>query len=202
MEIHQTQFIGSFPKVGACPPPEKPEYAFIGRSNVGKSSLINMLTGRREIARTSKTPGKTQLLNFYLVDDSWYLVDLPGYGYARISKKKRQDWERMIRAYLLNRFNLQCAFVLIDANIPPQEVDVAFINWLGEMGISFVIVFTKADRQKNETDLGANVAAFRTTLLEYWNELPQQFITSSRKREGREAILTFIDAVNADFQID
>lgn len=202
MTIKHTKFIGSFPKVGQCPADTRPEYAFIGRSNVGKSSLINLLTGRREIARTSKTPGKTQLLNYYLVNDEWYLVDLPGYGYARISKRKREEWERMIRAYLLNRPNLQCAFVLVDANIPPQKIDVDFINWLGEIRVPFVLVYTKTDRIKHEEDLQKNLTAIRAELLQYWNELPQQFITSARRGEGKEEILTFIEEINANFEID
>lgn len=202
MKINHTVFIGSYPKVGQCPRDERPEYAFIGRSNVGKSSLINMLAGRKEIARISKTPGKTQLLNYYLVNDEWYLVDLPGYGYAQISKRKRQEWERMIRAYLLNRMNLQCAFVLVDANIPPQQIDVEFINWLGEIRVPFVIVFTKTDRLRIQEKLESNLAAIRTELLQYWNELPQQFITSSRRGEGREEILSFIEQINANYDIE
>ncbi len=196
MEIHQIAFAGSYPAESQCPKDEKPEYAFIGRSNVGKSSLINMLTGRKELARTSKKPGKTQLLNFFLVDGSWYLVDLPGYGYAKISKRKRREWEKMIQGYLVKRSTLQCAFVMIDANIPPQKIDIEFVNWLGEMRVPFVLVFTKTDRPK-PPQLEANIEAFRAALEEYWASLPQQFITSSRSGAGRRELLDFIGQVNA-----
>jgi len=188
-------FIGSFPNEQSCPSTGKPEFAFIGRSNVGKSSLINMLTDRKNLARVSNTPGKTQLLNYYLVNDEWYLVDLPGYGYAKISKKKRQEWEKMISSYLQRRPALQCAFVLIDANIPPQKIDVEFVNWLGEMQIPFAIIYTKVDRLR-KSDIEPNIQAVQTELLKYWNELPQQFITSSSKTMGREDVLDFIDQIN------
>ena len=199
MEVHHVAFAGSYPTESKCPKDDKPEYAFIGRSNVGKSSLINMLTGRKEIAHTSKKPGKTQLLNFFLVDGSWYLVDLPGYGYAKISRQKRREWETMIQNYLVKRHNLQCAFVLIDANVPPQKNDLEFINWLGEMRVPFVIVFTKADRSKPE-ELKNNSARFQEALYETWEELPKQFSTSSRMGEGRAEILEFIHEVNGKFQ--
>jgi len=197
MEVHHIAFAGSFPTESQCPKDGKPEYAFIGRSNVGKSSLINMLTGRKELARTSKKPGKTQLLNFFLVDGSWYLVDLPGYGYAKISKRKRREWEKMIQGYLVKRATLLCAFVLIDANVPPQKIDIEFINWLGEMRVPFVLVFTKSDRLK-PAELEANIAAFRLALEVYWEPLPQQFVTSSRERTGRQQMLDFIGQVNAE----
>ena len=200
MEIHQVAFAGSYPAESQCPKDQKPEYAFIGRSNVGKSALINMLAGRKEIARTSKKPGKTQLINFFLVDGVWYLVDLPGYGYAKISKKKRRDWEQMIQGYLVKRQTLQCAFVLVDANIPPQKLDVEFINWLGEMRVPFVLVFTKTDRLK-PAELRENIDKFRAALLEFWEELPAQFLTSSRTAEGRTEILSFIEGINAKSRI-
>lgn len=195
MDIKHTAFAGSYPSESQCPADGKPEYAFIGRSNVGKSSLVNMLTGRKNIAHISRTPGKTQLLNYFLVNGEWYLVDLPGYGYARISKRKRREWRRMIEGYLQKRIALQCAFVLVDANVPPQELDIEFINWLGESRIPFVIAYTKTDRLKPE-ELEANIAAMQKALLQHWNELPQQFITSSRQGEGREEILQFINEVN------
>lgn len=195
MEINHVAFAGSYPRETQCPRDEKPEFAFIGRSNVGKSSLINMLCGRKEIAHTSKKPGKTQLINYFLVDGAWYLVDLPGYGYAKISKKKRREWEKMIQDYLVKRPTLQCAFVLIDSKIPPQPIDIEFINWLGEMRVPFVIVFTKTDRPKKK-QLEANIAAFQTALKEHWAELPQQFLTSARKGTGKEEVLSFIKAVN------
>ncbi len=198
MEVKQAAFAGSYPSESQCPRDEKPEYAFIGRSNVGKSSLINMLTGRKNIAHTSRTPGKTQLINYFLVNGNWYLVDLPGYGYARISKRKRKEWSSMIRGYLQKRFFLQCAFVLIDANIPPQQLDMEFINWLGDARIPFVIAYTKADRMKPE-ELEANIQAIQKELLKYWNELPRQFVTSATKQEGKEEILHFIEEVNEQF---
>ena len=198
MEVKQVAFAGSYPTETQCPRDGKPEYAFIGRSNVGKSSLINLLTERKNLAHTSKTPGKTQLLNFFLVNGDWYLVDLPGYGYARISKGKRRQWEIMIQGYLSKRASLQCAFILVDANISPQQLDIEFINWLGEKQIPFVIVFTKSDRLKPE-ELEANINQVQQALLEHWNELPQQFITSAVGREGREDILQFIDGINKKF---
>ena len=195
MDVHNTAFAGSYPTESQCPADGKPEYAFIGRSNVGKSSLVNMLTGRKNIAHTSRTPGKTQLINFFLADGRWYLVDLPGYGYARISKRKRREWRRMIEGYLQKRQSLQCAFILVDANVPPQQIDIEFINWLGEARIPFVIVYTKTDRLKPE-ELESNISAIQQALLQYWQELPQQFITSSVKGEGRDEILQFINEVN------
>ena len=195
MDVHNTAFAGSYPTESQCPADGKPEYAFIGRSNVGKSSLVNMLTGRKNIAHTSRTPGKTQLINFFLADGQWYLVDLPGYGYARISKRKRREWRRMIEGYLQKRQALQCAFILVDANVPPQQNDIEFINWLGEARIPFVIVYTKTDRLKPQ-ELESNISAIQQALLQYWQELPQQFITSSVKGEGRDEILQFINEVN------
>lgn len=196
MEIHLAEFVGSYPHYRACPADDLPEFAFIGRSNVGKSSLINMLCRRNELARTSNKPGKTQLLNLYLVEKTWRVVDLPGYGYARVSKTQRKGWEKMIQDYLIQRPNLQCAFVLIDSNIPPQLIDIEFINWLGEIRVPFVLVFTKTDRLK-PADLESNLAAVRQKLLETWHELPQQFVTSSAKGIGREEILAFIASVTA-----
>ena len=199
MEIKEAEHTGSFPSERQCPKDNKPEYAFIGRSNVGKSSLINMLCNKRNLARVSNTPGKTQLLNYYLINKSWYIVDLPGYGYAKISKKKRHEWEKMIEGYLLHRKNLGCAFVLIDANIPPQLIDIEFINWMGKMQVPFVIVFTKTDRLK-ANEKNKNIEIFNKELLKYWNELPQQFVTSSAKRIGGEAILQFVESVNKEFK--
>ena len=157
-----------------------------------------MLTGRKNIAHTSRTPGKTQLINYYLVNGEWYLVDLPGYGYARISKTKRRQWRKMIEGYLQKRLTLQCAFVLIDANIPPQEKDISFINWLGESRIPFVIVYTKTDRLK-PPEVEENIKKIQEALLQHWQELPRQFITSSIKGEGREEILQFINEVNEQY---
>ncbi len=199
MEHLHSAFAGSYPSIQKCPAGDLPEYAFIGRSNVGKSSLINMLLDRKNLAHTSKKPGKTQLLNFYLINQAWYLVDLPGYGYAKISKSQRKKWRRMIMDYLVQRPNMQCAFVLIDAMIPPQQKDIDFMNELGELHIPFVIAFTKTDRLK-PAQLLANLEAIRAALLEYWQELPQQFVTSAVTGEGREEVLQFIEAVNAEVQ--
>jgi GTP-binding protein len=198
MVIKQAAFAGSYPSEAQCPSDHKPEYAFIGRSNVGKSSLVNMLTDRKNMAHTSKTPGKTQLLNYYLINAEWYLVDLPGYGYARISKRKRREWEVMIQGYLTRRVNLQCAFILIDSNVPPQQIDIEFINWLGEKSVPFVIVYTKTDRLKPEV-LEANIQAIQQELLLHWNELPRQFVSSAVGRMGGEEILAFIDDVNTKY---
>ncbi len=194
MEIVTTEFKGSFPSHSQCPKEEFPEFAFIGRSNVGKSSLINMLCSKKELAHTSQKPGKTQLLNYFLINQQWAIVDLPGYGYAKISKIKRKEWQKMIQDYLVLRPTLCCAFVLIDSNIPPQTVDIEFINWLGEMHIPFVLVFTKTDRLKPQ-EIEANIQATQAKLLEYWNELPQQFFTSANKNIGRDEILNFIDGL-------
>lgn len=196
MEIVTAEFKGSFPNFAQGPKEEAPEFAFIGRSNVGKSSLINMLCGKKELAHTSQKPGKTQLLNYYLINQKWFIVDLPGYGYAKISKGKRKEWQKMIQDYLVRRPTLCCAFVLVDSNIPPQTVDVEFINWLGEMHVPFVLVYTKTDRLKPQ-DLEANLEAIQNKLLEYWNELPQQFSTASNKGVGKEEILEFIGGLAA-----
>ena len=183
MEIRNIDFTGSFPNYRQCPNGLLPEYAFIGRSNVGKSSLINMLTNRKSLARVSSTPGKTQLLNYFFIDKKWYLVDLPGYGYAKISKKKRADWEKMIEGYFVRRTTLSCAFILIDTCVKPQSIDIEFANWMGEMRIPFVFVFTKTDRLKlNERNI--NIQAFKNEMLKYWNDIPiiyRNLINSNRR---------------------
>lgn len=199
LEIKYAEYVGSYPSVSKCPKATKPEYAFIGRSNVGKSSLINMLTGRSGLAKVSGTPGKTQTINYFNIDNTWYVVDLPGYGYAKISKTKRKDWEKMISTYLQKRESLQCACVLLDANIPPQQIDVEFINWLGEMHIPFIIIYTKTDRVRGNK-LEDNIKAIQNELLKYWNELPQQFITSANKKDGRSELLNFIYQTNKNHQ--
>lgn len=196
--IHESMFAGSFPSVRQCPGDNKPEYAFIGRSNVGKSSLINMLCNRKGLAKVSNRPGKTQTLNYYLIEKSWYIVDLPGYGYAKISKKKRFEWEKMIEGYMLKRETLGCAFVLIDLNVPPQEIDIEFMNWMGKMKIPFVIVFTKTDRM-GLNKRNQNIATFQKEMHKYWNELPEQFITSAEKKVGQEELLGFIEKLNEEF---
>ena len=192
---HEVNYKGSYPSIGACPKTTKPEYAFIGRSNVGKSSLINMLTGRNGLARISKKPGKTQMINYFEVGYDWHLVDLPGYGYAKISKKKRREWEVMIEGYLQHRQTLACVFLLIDANVPAQKIDLEFMNWLGLKQIPFVIVYTKTDRLKPH-QVQPNIEKIQKGFLEEWTELPQQFITSSIKKDGRKEILDFIADLN------
>lgn len=199
MIIKTLEFVGSFPSHSSCPISEYPEYAFIGRSNVGKSSLINLITDRKEIAKVSSTPGKTQLINYFEVNESWHLVDLPGYGYAKASKKNRAKWAKMIDLYLIKRKQLQCAFVLIDSRIPLQEIDRDFISKLGEYQIPFVLVFTKIDGIK-AGKLKGNIKAIKENLLEEWTELPQTFITSSTKRQGREEILDFIGELNGAYE--
>ncbi len=198
MIIRTADFLVSNTDPEKCPAPEKPEYAFIGRSNVGKSSLINMLLGRRNLAKTSSTPGKTRLINHFVVNQDWYLVDLPGYGYARISKTEREKWEGMIRTYLLRRESLMNTFILIDSRIEPKESDIDFINWFGEEQLPFAIIFTKADKLKPGT-LATNVAAFKAKLSEYWDELPLSFISSSEKGLGRDEILDFIGENNKNY---
>lgn len=198
MTIHTADYSASFPSVNKCPNTEIPEYAFIGRSNVGKSSLINMLCERKKLALTSGKPGKTQMLNYFIINKLWYLVDLPGYGYAKISKVKRESFRKMIEGYLQRRNNLQCTFLLIDSNVSPQKIDIEFINWLGEARIPFVIVYTKSDKSK-APELKKNIEAFQNKLLETWHELPTQFHTSANKREGRDELLEYIEGLNEKF---
>ena len=200
MIVKSAEFICSNTQVSKLPPPVKPEYAFIGRSNVGKSSLINMLTGKKGLAKTSQTPGKTQLINHFLINDNWYIVDLPGYGYARISKNKKEDWNKFIRTYLDKRESLQCVMVLIDSRLEPQKIDIEFCNWLGEKGLSFVLIFTKADKQSSiKTD--QNIAKFKKALLATFEEVPPIFVTSSETQNGRDEVLGFIDEVNTSFVV-
>lgn len=201
MIIKSAEFICSNTRTDKLPPPVLAEYAFIGRSNVGKSSLINMLLKKKGLAKTSQTPGKTQLINHFKVNDNWYLVDLPGYGYARSSKTNRAEWERFIRYYLKNRESLQCVFVLIDSRVEPQKVDIDFCNWLGEQGIAFLLIFTKADKQSAvKTD--QTVAKFRKEILKSFEEVPQVFITSAENRLGREEVLSLINELNGNFVLE
>lgn len=198
MNIKSAEFISSNTKIDKLPPPVLPEYAFIGRSNVGKSSLINALTLKKGLAKTSQTPGKTQLINHFLINENWYIVDLPGYGFAKSSRSMRANWERFIRGYLLKRENLQCVFVLIDSRLQPQKIDLDFCSWLGEKNIPFILVYTKADKQSN-SKTRQNVDGFGKALLQYFDELPLQFITSSETKEGREEILQCIEEINQNF---
>ena len=175
-----------------------PEYAFIGRSNVGKSSLINMLVNQHGLAKTSQRPGKTQLINHFLVNEQWYIVDLPGYGYAKVSKSSRENWEKFIRNYITKRESLQCVFVLIDSRLEPQKIDIEFCCWMGEIQIPFALVFTKADKQSTvKTD--KNVAAFKKALNDWFEEIPPNFVTSAEKGLGKDKVLDFIEEVNKDF---
>jgi len=198
MEIKEVHFIGSFERESQCPQDMVPEFAFIGRSNVGKSSLINMLCNHKGLAKVSNTPGKTQTINFFRVDDAWHLVDLPGYGYAKISKKMRGKWEDMIERYLLTRPQLQCVFVLLDSRHSLQDIDLEFINWLGSRRVAFVLVYTKIDKLR-ASQVNDHISKIRNGLLQYWNELPTQFVTSSEKKIGRQEILDFIGDLNLNF---
>ena len=192
MEITQAEFISSHANIEKCPPPDKPEFAFIGRSNVGKSSLINMLTNRRSLAKTSVKPGKTQTINHFLINESWYLVDLPGYGYASVSKDKRYAFGKMIEQYILRRKTLFCLFILIDARLEPQKIDLEFTEWCGSKEIPLGILFTKADKLK-KNELNKNIAIYHQTLRRRWDELPFTVVTSAIEKTGREEVLSFIE---------
>lgn len=197
--IKSARFVISNSDVKKCPQDGKPEYAFIGRSNVGKSSLINMLTGRNKLAMTSSMPGKTLLINHFIVNDEWYLVDLPGYGYAKRSKKQNEQLEHIISSYVLDREQMTNLFVLIDCRHAPQKIDLEFFEWLGENGVPFAIVFTKADKV-SKTALVANVAAYKERLLQEWEELPPIFVTSSEAALGREELLSYIEDINTSLK--
>lgn len=208
MIIRKATYVISSPDVASCPKADKPEYAFIGRSNVGKSSLINMLTDIKNLAKTSATPGKTQLINHFVVDSKsaekspallWYLVDLPGYGFAKVSASQRKRWEKMIEGYLRTRETLVNTFILIDSRHEPQQLDLDFINQLGAWGIPFSIVFTKSDKETQKV-VSANVKQFSEALLSTWEELPPIYITSAEKKTGRKAILTAIANMNEIYQ--
>lgn len=195
MQITSAKFEISNSKVEKCPAGERHEYAFIGRSNVGKSSLINMLTGKRKLAMTSSTPGKTTLINHFLINDSWYIVDLPGYGYAQRSKSDREKLQQIIDGYILGRPQMTSLFVLVDSRHEPQKIDMAFMEWLGENGVPFAIVFTKVDKlSKGAAE--KNIEAYKKRLLEQWEELPPIFVTSSENEQGREELLDYIEELN------
>ncbi len=198
MIIKSAEFTVSNTKISKLPPPELPEYAFIGRSNVGKSSLINMLVGVKGLAKTSQKPGKTQLINHFLINKSWYIVDLPGYGYAKSSKSNRLEWAKFIRHYLEKRESLQCVFVLIDSRLEPQKIDIEFCCSLGARGIPFILAFTKADKQGNVKSQ-QTMAQFRKALLEHFEEIPQMILTSAENQLGRDDVLKLIDDINHHF---
>ena len=198
MEINKSEYVTSSPDTFHCPDDTKPEYAFIGRSNVGKSSLINMLCNHKGLAKTSATPGKTLLINHFIINNEWYLVDLPGYGYAKRSKTVQKKLEQMISSYILQREQLVNLFVLIDVRHDPQKIDLEFINWLGQSGVPFAIIFTKADKLGNEQKAQKAAKKYMDTLKDTWEELPPFFVTSSDKKIGRTQVLDYIESINKE----
>ena len=197
MRIKSAEFVVSNQDVDKCPNNDIPEYAFIGRSNVGKSSLINMLTERKSLAKTSGRPGKTQLINHFIINDNWYLVDLPGYGYARVSKSTKKVFQKFITAYFENRTQLVSAFVLVDIRHKPQPIDLEFMQWLGENMIPFSIIFTKADKLKPKA-IENHIESYKNILLETWEDMPNYFVTSASKKIGRDSLLEYIDSINTE----
>ena len=198
MKIKSAEFIISNTDVAKCPKDSIPEYAFIGRSNVGKSSLINMLVGRKSLAKTSGRPGKTQLINHFKINDNWFLVDLPGYGYAQISKSKRKTFQKFITDYFFNRKQLVCTFLLVDSRHEPQKIDLEFMRFLGENEIPFCIVFTKSDKL-NSSNINKNLQIYQQKVLkDGWESMPQSFVTSATSKDGRDELLTFIEGVNVE----
>lgn len=191
MNIKSTKFIGSFNNLDQCPKTDFKEFAFIGRSNVGKSSLINFLTQKKDLAKVSNTPGKTQSINFFLINESWHLIDLPGYGFAKRSRSLREDWEKMMQRFFLKREQLHCVMQLIDSRIPPQTKDLEHVNWLGANNVPFVLVFTKVDKKERAVCL-KNIQLFKNELLKSWEELPPSFLTSSEEKIGREEVMEFL----------
>jgi len=198
MLIKSSDYIGSYVNLDKCPQEQIPEYAFVGRSNVGKSSLVNYLCGRKALAKVSVTPGKTQTINYFLINQKWHLVDLPGFGYAKISRTQRGKWSAMTKTYFEKREQLQYVFLLVDARVPPQKIDLEFANWMGEKSVPFNIVFTKADKV-GSIEVSRNIEAFKQKMLEEWEELPPIFITSAVKAIGKEDILKFISEGNKQY---
>jgi len=199
MKIKTAEFVISNSEVARCPDSSLPEYAFIGRSNVGKSSLINMITNRKSLAKTSGRPGKTQLINHFLINGNWHLVDLPGYGYARVSKTVKKTFQKFITAYFEQRKQMICAFVLIDSRHEPQPIDMEFMEYLGQNGIPFCIIFTKADKMRPKA-LERNIETYKATMLETWEEMPEYFVTSSENGLGQEEVLEYIENINTQFK--
>jgi GTP-binding protein len=199
MEINTAEYVISSPDYTKCPPPDKAEYAFIGRSNVGKSSVINMLCNNQKLAKTSGTPGKTQLINHFIIDKSWYIVDLPGYGFAKVSLRDRRRWEQMIENYLRKRENLGNVFILLDSRHGPQKIDLDFVNQLGKWEIPFALIFTKADKETQRV-VAANVKAFLNAMRKEWEFLPPHFVTSAIKKLGRDKLLSFIGEMNKNYK--
>ncbi|MDX2444404.1 MAG: ribosome biogenesis GTP-binding protein YihA/YsxC [Bacteroidales bacterium] len=195
MLIKEKRFLTSSPNIKKCPAPDKPEYAFIGRSNVGKSSLINMLVGKKKLAKISSTPGKTQLINHFIINENWYLVDLPGYGYAKVAKTRREEWEKSINDYILKRESIMCLFLLIDSRLAPQKNDLTFIDFLGSNSIPFVILFTKTDKIKPR-QVDQNLENYKNQLKNSWEKIPTFIVTSTVNKKGREEILDFIEETN------
>jgi GTP-binding protein len=200
MDIKEAKFIISNTDINLCPTDGKPEYAFIGRSNVGKSSLINMITEKKDLAKTSGRPGKTQLINHFLINSNWYLVDLPGYGYAKASKTSRNQWEKFISEYLMKRETLINIFVLIDSRLEVQKIDLEFMSWCAEKQLPFSMVFTKIDKLSSSA-LQKNLAAYKKEMLKYWEELPPVFTTSAESKFGREKLLNYIDFINTELNL-
>ena len=198
MQIKSSDFIISNTDYTLCPKADMPEYAFIGRSNVGKSSLINLITNKKQLAKISGKPGKTQLINHFLINKEWYLVDLPGYGYATVSKTQKQEFQKIIFSYLENRENLMCLFVLLDCRHKSQKIDLEFMKWLGEKQIPFLMIFTKIDKL-GKTELKKNIENYKTEMLKQWEEIPQTFFASVPKRKGSKEILDFIEKTNLLF---
>lgn len=198
MKIKTAEFLVSNTEVAKCPDSLLPEYAFIGRSNVGKSSLINMLTKKKNLAKTSGRPGKTQLINHFLINKDWHLVDLPGYGYARVSKTAKKTFQKFITAYFEQRKQMICAFVLIDSRHEPQPIDLEFMRWMGERAIPFYIIFTKADKLRPKA-LERNIEIYKNKMLETWEEIPEYFTTSAESELGRDEVLNLIDGINQEF---
>jgi len=194
MKVVKAEFVSSFADVKKCPEPDRPEFAFIGRSNVGKSSLINMLTARKSLAKTSNTPGKTQTINHFNINDVWYLVDLPGYGYASVNKTTRAGFGKIIDSYVTKRENLDCLFVLLDSRLEPQKIDISFMEWAGSVGVPVALAFTKTDKL-SANELRKNMKRYEDVLLQTWSELPPSFITSASTKKGKEELLNFIGTV-------